>query len=353
MSKLYDGLTFKKNFENCRFIKLQRSTFGIFFCEIEKIGLWFKNNRNTTKITEVIINDDAIVYPFRNKFETNKYYIKSIELFPLLDIWYNYDICIQLIIFDPFLIEFVKHPNEELYFKAIKINPYVIKNIKNPTSRVCYEAIKKNGLVVQYLPPRMSFYIEAVKQNGHCLKYIDHKFVFNFCKQNFLSSNKKLTYHFYLYYLSVLDELYLNAVKQNGLALRYIFNPSYEICQKAIYNNSLAIRFVDKNKLEFYYGKGDHYYNLCLFAVSQNGLALEHIVDQTEELCWKAVQNNGLAIKFSKYITNDICTMAVMRNRKASLCLTPEKIVQLKQYCDSNDKNFDLCIQQIECLIGS
>jgi hypothetical protein len=50
---------------------------------------------------------------------------------------------------------------------------------------------------------------------------------------------------------------------------------------------------------------------ICLFAVIDNGLALEFVENQNDEICLKAVEQNGLAIKYVKKINQSICDKAI------------------------------------------
>ena len=53
---------------------------------------------------------------------------------------------------------------------------------------------------------------------------------------------------------------------------------------------------------------------IYMAAVQQNGLALEHVKEQTPEICLAAVRQNGLALKFVKDKTSNIRMAAVQQN---------------------------------------
>ena len=57
-----------------------------------------------------------------------------------------------------------------------------------------------------------------------------------------------------------------------------------EICMVAVTQNGMALQFITDQTPE-----------LCMAAVTQNGLALEHVDEQTPELCMAAVKQNGMA----------------------------------------------------------
>jgi hypothetical protein len=61
------------------------------------------------------------------------------------------------------------------------------------------------------------------------------------------------------------------------LEIANIFEVPYErylkICIKAVKNNSLALKYINKNYFENNY---NDYYNLCNLAIDQNSLALKY-----------------------------------------------------------------------------
>src|SRR5690606_29643648 len=48
--------------------------------------------------------------------------------------------------------------------------------------------------------------------------------------------------------------------------------------------------------------------------VQHNGVALEHVEEQTHELCLAAVQQDGRALQFVKEQTHDLCLVAVQQD---------------------------------------
>src|SRR5690606_3430993 len=51
----------------------------------------------------------------------------------------------------------------------------------------------------------------------------------------------------------------------------------------------------------------------CLLEVKRNGLALRHVVDQTNEICLEAVTQHACALEFVKesYQTIELCKLAI------------------------------------------
>ena len=78
----------------------------------------------------------------------------------------------------------------------------------------------------------------------------------------------------------------------------------------------------------------------CLELVRQDGLAIEHIVDPTEEICLEAVRKSPWAIQFIQDQTEELCLEAVtrcgvalgaVRDKKRSICLAA--MLLLLQHC--------------------
>lgn len=71
-------------------------------------------------------------------------------------------------------------------------------------------------------------------------------------------------------------------------------------------NNGLNILFID-NQTE----------HDCIQAVRQNGLVLPFVITQTPIICLEAVTQNGLALKYVENQTIEICSAAMLQNKLA------------------------------------
>jgi hypothetical protein len=89
-------------------------------------------------------------------------------------------------------------------------------------------------------------------------------------------------------------DISMAVVSQNGLALQYVKEQTPELCMAAVSQNSLALEYVKEQTPE-----------LCMAAVSQNGWALKYVKEQTPELCMVAVSQNSLAFQYMKEQTPD------------------------------------------------
>jgi hypothetical protein len=238
MGKLLSGKVFNKKFAGIRFVKLtnkkenhngfqfktglnidtikfnprgQCRSGGIYFCELDKIGLWVIYGRDIfdcqfcVNYRKVTIPDDAQVYVEKNKFKTNKIILGEKE-----SIWDDIILC-ELV---------VSHNGNNLYY------------VKNQTDRICELAVSQNGMALEYVKKQTDRICElAVRQNGWAIYYVKNK------------TNK-------------LCEL---AVTQDGTALIWIKDQTEKICELAVMQNGMALQYV-KDQTE----------KICKLAVNQN-----------------------------------------------------------------------------------
>ena len=81
----------------------------------------------------------------------------------------------------------------------------------------------------------------------------------------------------------------MKAVKEDGLALEHVKEQTHEICLEAVKENGHALEYVKEQT-----------YEICLEAVKQNGYALEYVKEQTFEICLEAIKETGYALKCVK-----------------------------------------------------
>lgn len=136
---------------------------------------------------------------------------------------------------------------------------------------------------------------------SQCVKSLDHHKMVNTYLTAIIWPNNR----------TIPLEFYLIAVKMNGYILYYIDlqHQTREICIAAIQQNYRAVRFVQRKELctEMW----------AFSLVSQSGLNLEQLWDQSHELCITAVRQNGMALKFVKEPSVEICSEAMRQNNKA------------------------------------
>ncbi len=79
-------------------------------------------------------------------------------------------------------------------------------------------------------------------------------------------------------------------VQQNGMVLRFV-RFIMLINELSVRQNGMTLTCISF---------GNRTYEICKFAVQQNGMALEYILNQTEEICKLAILQNSAALKYVK-----------------------------------------------------
>ncbi len=103
-------------------------------------------------------------------------------------------------------------------------------------------------------------------------------------------------------------------LKKDGLELKNLTNQTYDLCYKAILNNSKAIQYVNSDLLT-----NEEYYNLCNLTDNYYNI-LQHINknkltdEQYYNFCNKALKTNGIQLKYIKKQTDELCKTAVQSN---------------------------------------
>ncbi|MCC0726709.1 DUF4116 domain-containing protein [Clostridioides sp. ZZV14-6045] len=97
-------------------------------------------------------------------------------------------------------------------------------------------------------------------------------------------------------------------IRKYPWALKYAEKQTYDMCLEAVTQNGLLLEDVRWDELNL---TKEQIYNLYIIAVRQDGLALRYIKNQTEEICMEAVKQDGRALKYVKNQTEEICIEAV------------------------------------------
>jgi hypothetical protein len=101
--------------------------------------------------------------------------------------------------------------------------------------------------------------------------------------------------------------LRLPAVTQNGLMLKYIKDQTPEMCKAAVKQNAKALLYVNNKNSNFYI-------DLILEAAVHDDHTMYYVENQTEELCLKVARLNGMAIIGMKIISEKIIYEAIKQN---------------------------------------
>ncbi|TXG81882.1 MAG: hypothetical protein E6R13_05675 [Spirochaetes bacterium] len=101
------------------------------------------------------------------------------------------------------------------------------------------------------------------------------------------------------------DYTYDEAVKMlniDGCMIRYIKNPTPEMCMLAVQNNGDSIRYIESTlRTE----------ELCIAAVSEFGLAIQHIDNPSYNVCRAAIKNDPLSLRFIDNQFEELCVTAL------------------------------------------
>jgi hypothetical protein len=122
------------------------------------------------------------------------------------------------------------------------------------------------------------------------------------------------------------EHLCIEAVKQNGLALQHIEAPyqTEEVCLYAVNNNWESLQYVKQQSVE-----------ICKTAIGKSGNAIQYVVEPTPELCCSALENGG-GIACIQAFPPDVCLMAVQKN------------AAFLQYIPNEKQSHEVCLAAIE-----
>jgi len=140
------------------------------------------------------------------------------------------------------------------------------------------------------------------------------------------------------------DREVIDYIKKLGFPLLYIIQEhTDEICIEAFQQNiygSNQIKYVKNKK-----------HDLCLIAVQQDGMALQHIKhhEQTEEICLEAVKQNGLALQFvGRHLKDYKISLAAVRQNGLAIQYVDDNVYDIELFRTefedkTNDKTNDEC----------
>lgn len=251
--------------------------------------------------------------------------------------------------------------NKEFWSYRIQQNGLLIRYIRNPPYNLLVDAVIQNGLSLKYIKEQDHNLCHlAIKQNWQSIKYVKNQ-TYDLCHQAIKINIKaiKLIKNYY-------EDLAIYVLSKNGYYIKYIKNKTSKLCDIAVKNNYLAIKFI-KNPEQYKdlilkYPLALKYLNLSyedkLKAVSQNGICLKYIDDQTHELCMTAVKKNGMALRYVKNKTEDICMKAMKKCAFAFKFVEniSEKMIyeivkynyRILEYIDKKYHTEELCLNAIQ-----
>lgn len=118
-------------------------------------------------------------------------------------------------------------------------------------------------------------------------------------------------------------EICMNAVTHDGMLLQFIANQTPDLCMAAIRNNICAFAFVKEQT-----------HDICLEAVQIDGYAIGQVKHQTMDICMMALDEDAGAIRRIRNQTTELCMKAVkicgstlryVRHKTIDICLEAVK----------------------------
>lgn len=283
--------------------------------------------------------------------------------------------CLEAVKRNGLLLEYVDSQNYLIVLKAVENNGMALQFAKYIDESICLAAVKQNGLAIQFIDnPSYTMKKIAIQSNPFCIEFIKEledelailalrlnpkifPFIKNISEQIAIDIVRYDTETIKDTRVQSHNKACLLAVKKDGLLLRYIQdkNKTEEICEEAVKNNELAIKYTNKSNEIMWehvvginpwlitdksidktgtsykvYLKGNAIDGLLLaytpkeyqtdelieIAIENNGMALEFVPNQNELLVKKAIENNPLALKYAsrEYKTKEICNIALTSN---------------------------------------
>ena len=227
------------------------------------------------------------------------------------------ELCMEAVKSNPEAIQFVTNQEKYLELENVREYPYTMKLLKDCDKTKYYDAclrgVTKNGLLLcnvstDRLTDCVSDYVvyrdicfAAVRQNGEVIKDVniscikDYDVFVEMCLAALnQTSTKKDTLTYILDTLSKLGYNYHNCTLY------------YDLCLAAVTNDGMCLEIIQTHSLD-----DDKYHTLCLAAVKNCGRALMFVIKQTHDICLAAVTNNPWAIQYVLVQTEDICLAAV------------------------------------------
>lgn len=161
--------------------------------------------------------------------------------------------------------------DEDICLHMVSVSPISLNSVPLQTERICKKAVSKFAFALQYVKePTESIVLAAVGNDGDVLQIVSPEF-----------HTRKVV---------------KTAIKQTPLSFKYSVLKDYDICLEAVSANGINLEFVpDEFK--------DH--NIIITALNSNGWALMFLDEQTEEYALTAVlQNTETALLVSEDIRN-------------------------------------------------
>lgn len=180
---------------------------------------------------------------------------------------------------------YIKEKTDELEELAIKEskNGECLRYVRKQTDKLCMQAVKQNGIALKFIKVRTPILcLTAAKNNGRALQYVPADILTIDICENALKQAGFMINH--VPFEMRTEALWKIAVRQNGMNLEYScrldFEQSEELCMIAVKHCGKALKFVCKQTVK-----------ICEIALANNALALKYVkIDLPVELREKAIK---------------------------------------------------------------
>lgn len=293
-------------------------------------------------IREVSLDDLSLIYEDGDNFKTNRFILGD-----RVD-WREYFNSRQSLVYEAVKysansIRYVDNQTEKLCLLAVNNDPFSIQDIINPSDEVICTAINKNAHVILYITNRIihrknlseDMYMEAIRYNP--------EIICNTSIQTYTRCLEAVKYNpstiIYINEEYKTNELYIEALSRDGFVLKQIPNKTPELCKLAVSTSGLVLKWVPEQTQE-----------LCDIAVKQDIGAFYYVKDEfkTPELCMYVVKKDGLQLSLIENQTIDICREAIKQNHYAYRYVKKHKE---PEPCVDNKLLIAICQENIDDII--
>ena len=200
--------------------------------------------------------------------------------------------------------------NYAICFQAVREKTKAFPYAKHKADDIIKMALEKDGRMLKYVENKTKEYCEiAVAQNGMALEYVDECFQDeDLCLLAILDDYRSIQY-----VKNKTDRLVLLAIKRNVDSLKYLGEISDELVDKIL----KEVGYNWCGVYPYYYSVG---YAITRFLVERDGMILEKIDSPSKTVCEEAVKQNPMALKFCRnkdFSVYAICEQTISKDGNA------------------------------------
>ncbi len=285
-------IAIKNNINAYTFVKNKTYEINKILLNIDGNMLQYIENQ-TDELCIIAIKNNINAYTFVKKITYNLY--KSILIEHNILSTNNikiYELFKNILNKNGLLLEFIENQTEELCIIAVKNNIDAYNFIINKTYELDKKLLDINFNILKYIENQTEeLCLIALKNNIDSFKHIKNK-----------------TYN-----------LNKNILNIDGNMLKYIENQTEELCLIALKNDLKSYNYIQNktdeiNKIYNKIHDDNIYYEKYYKKISNNGMYLKYITEQTENICLLAIDNNVASYEYVKNMTPNIAIAIVKKD---------------------------------------